>query len=155
MAVKGLGTLKAVVLPAFTSADGNVILPPTRSIYFEADENCHDDSLLVSSVMKKAGVEQDYAECEISKFVGEFRNALQSHGMYIAGRLGNFYSKKGRVEFKANRNTSAFNPYEVFETRKFETENNAVPVNDTMWGLKRKTMALVGALATFATAFMA
>lgn len=153
--ISGLGSLKAVELPAFVSPDGGVSLPPTRSIYFEAEESVDTDGLLMHSIMRRKGVDSEVAVKEISRFVVDFRKTLSSRGLFIAGRLGNFYSKNNAIEFKPNRNTSAYNPYEIFELSKVEIPSVPLPLSGRMWGLKRKTMALIGALSTFATALMA
>lgn len=45
---------------------------------------------------------------------------VSQHNVHIFGRLGQFFKKDGKIDFKPNRRSEAYNPYTLFD------ENDAV-----------------------------
>ena len=137
--IPGLGSFHSVELPPFISEDGSHIIPPTRKLYFEKkDDNAIVEDLPIAcSYSWKYKITIDEAQRRIDSDVLEIKRSLAKNGMYFAGRLGQFYLKKDKIEFIANHQTSAFNPYYLFD--KIQKKTSKI----SMLGKRLKSMAVV------------
>lgn len=146
LTLPGLGTFVGVTLPAFCGDGCEVILPPTRTLYFEPGEPSHDE-LLAGSYARRNGVTLEegaqMARADIEKMMAY----LDNHGMIMIAGLGQFYKKNSTVEFKTAKSSWGYNPYYIFEQHAGGTDSVKGDDVARNMGLKGRAFAMLGALA--------
>lgn len=152
--IRGFGSLNAIDLPPLFDDNGNILLAPARAIYFEADCTLLKDSeALVNSYNKRNAISNEVSENKIGRAVDELHDKLEQRGMVIAGQLGSFFLKDGNIEFKANINSSAYNPFGVF----YSNDTKSVECTSTNkksygWNVKKKAISLLGMISFLGSA---
>lgn len=87
--VAGWGAFIAHSSSATFNRDTNIIVPPTRSISFNADLS-FSDGLLENSIIRKHHCSYSDASAEISDFVASIKSQLEIDNEFAFGRLGIF-----------------------------------------------------------------
>lgn len=85
--VPGWGAFVAQCQPAHIDAESATIYPPKRVIGFNP-AICHNDGLLVTSVMRREGATYDNALRQVDEEVRAMRCQLDADGEVAVGRLG-------------------------------------------------------------------
>lgn len=152
--IPGFGALLTVDIPAFISEKGEIIIPPTRTLYFEEDIKTDSDQLLISSYARHLNIEQAKAETLTISKVDEFKNQLLRHGMFIMGTLGNFFQKEGKIEFQSNRNSSAYNPWHLFDQKENQANKEITYPTRSFGKIATKIVSTTVLLITSAAAMI-
>ena len=100
--VPGWGAFVVQYSDAFYFAEGTVYKKPHKNISFNQSV-CHNDGLLVNSVIRRSGMTYDAANREIEDFVASLRKQLDYDGLVAIGRLGLFKKRDDLVIFEPNR----------------------------------------------------
>jgi flagellar basal body-associated protein FliL len=91
-------------LTQYISADIHPIThkmqPPSRRVAFNAYLK-NDDGILINAIIEKEGMLKEEAEKEISAFINEINNKLNSIGIFEIKDVGRFYyNKENQLEFE-------------------------------------------------------
>lgn len=85
--VPGLGAFVAVSTPAYIDDMSGMILPPLRSVRFNAAIS-NDDGLLVNSVARRGCLKYQEARRTVTILVDSLRARMQREGSVAIGRIG-------------------------------------------------------------------
>lgn len=92
--VSGLGAFVSQYTPACISADGRMLLPPSRLLVFN-NVISHDDGLLVGSVARRQGISYEAAREEVSREVELLLHRIDLEGYVDLARIGRLSKSKG------------------------------------------------------------
>ena len=112
--IPGLGALIAVDLPALINEKGECVIEPSREVYFDNSITTDEKNLLNYSLQKILNISKEECESKIGNLVSGLRQNLKNHGLFILGRIGQFYLKNGQIDFTFNRQYNPVNPYAIF-----------------------------------------
>lgn len=121
--IPDFGALIAVELPAFQDAEGKVMLPPKRTIYFDNDIIEDADNLLLLTVSKSCEGNIEKATTWLADKIIDIKSSLQNHGMSILGRLGQFYKKEKNINFIPGTDLSSFDSFSLLSIVKKKVKN--------------------------------
>ena len=126
--IENFGTLKTKFKSAQILSNGE-ILPPTKQIYIDVEDNEKDNNLL-NGIMNE-GISKEEAEERIKKFVNEIKQRLDNNQNFEIENLGFiFKNKEGSYEFNQTTKESL-----ILETVGFDsiktTEIEPAKVNKT------------------------
>lgn len=85
--VPGLGAFLAHRNEAYIDGETGLLMPPSRSLGFNA-ELTHSDGLLIGSVARRASVSFEAARAEVDRAVAAFTHQLREAGSMPVGELG-------------------------------------------------------------------
>ena len=94
VALPGLGTFVAEIVPSSFSDRGYTINPPYRKLYFR--ENSDDDGLLAKMYSASNGVDGYVADRVVKDFISEMREVLNKHKVVVFPGLGRPRATKDR-----------------------------------------------------------
>lgn len=92
VALPGLGTFVAEIVPSSFSDRGYTINPPYRKLYFR--ENSDDDGLLAKMYSASNDVDGYVADRVIKDFISEMREVLNKHKVVVFPGLGRLRATK-------------------------------------------------------------
>lgn len=92
--VAGLGAFVAQYEPARLSANGSMLLPPCRTLVFNAMVR-HDDGLLVGSVARREGLSYDAARDAVANDVEFLLRRIEMEGSVELPRIGRLERNSG------------------------------------------------------------
>lgn len=98
--VPGLGAFVAVSTPASFDIESGLMLPPVRSIMFNAAISS-DDGLLANSYARRRGIKYEAARTALSSDVERLRASIEARGSVAVGRIGSLCSSgEGKISFR-------------------------------------------------------
>lgn len=100
--VPGWGAFIMQYRNAVYFTEDGIYKKPYRSISFN-QSICHNDGLLINSMIRRSGIPYAVANNEIEEFVASLRKQLDYDGLVAIGRLGIFKNTDGLVIFEPNR----------------------------------------------------
>lgn len=124
--IPGVGALVAVELPPFFSDSGQLILAPKRTVYFDDEITEDDTNLLLQTVLKGENCSENHSIIMLNRKIAEIKNAIFDHGMFILGRLGQFYRKSAGIYFIPGTDVSSFDSFSIFADADCETSADNV-----------------------------
>ncbi len=97
--IPGFGAFISEYIPAEINKSNNVIIPPSKNIFFNSDYKL-DDGLLVNYIIEKEGVSANEAKKEINTFIYDIRKIIKEKGYFLFKGIGKLFFSKGRYTFE-------------------------------------------------------
>lgn len=104
--VPSLGAFVVQRTQAEASSDGTQMLPPSRTVAFNASLN-HDDALLVGSVARREGVSYEAAQQMVQNQVEMLSQRLDMDSVVEFNRIGKLYKQAEAIVFEPDPHSIA------------------------------------------------